>query len=303
MDNGDLVLAKLDTARFALSEAKTIQETKKILDVASAAEILAKRQKMGEEAISYATSIKVEALAQLGRMLKEMPKNEGGYAGKYAGTELVPAYDIPTLSDMGLDKKTSKLAQDIASLPDDKLEAVKKGTVAISRALQKAHVSYSNEEEEWYTPKVFIDKARLVMGSIDLDPASCEEANKVVGANKYYTREDNGLNQQWYGNIWLNPPYSYPGIVDFTNKIIGDRDNYNQLCLLVNNGTETRWLQQLLAVCDNVCFPKGRIRFWSSRGETMTAPLQGQALLYFGENSNKFNELFSDVGVVLWRNI
>lgn len=126
----DLVLAKLDTARTALAEAKTIQETKKILDVAAAAEILAKRQKLGEEAVQYATSIKVEALAQLGRMLQDNPKNTG--ARGYGKSGVTNQY--PTLEELGLDKRTSKLAQDIAALPEDKIEAVKQGVVSISKA-------------------------------------------------------------------------------------------------------------------------------------------------------------------------
>lgn len=135
----DIVLQRLNTARDALAEAKTIQETKRIVDIAAAAEILAKRQKLGEEAIQYATSIKVEALAQLGRMLKETPKNRGtrliGGSEKYSGgSKVEPPDDLPTLAEMGLDKKTSKLAQDIASLPDEQLEAVKMGVVALSKA-------------------------------------------------------------------------------------------------------------------------------------------------------------------------
>jgi N6-adenosine-specific RNA methylase IME4 len=136
MEN-DLVLVKLDIARNALVEAKTIQETKNILDVAVLAETYAKRQKLGDEAIHYATSIKVEALAQLGRMLKETVRADGGTAQKTRyekDTELEP----PTLAEMGLDKKTSKLAQDIASLPDEQLEMIKSGVMAISRATTEA---------------------------------------------------------------------------------------------------------------------------------------------------------------------
>lgn len=132
----DIVLAKLDTARKALAEAKTIQETKKILDVAAAAEILAKRQKLGEEAVQYATSIKVEALAQLGRMLKDTELNEGGRPTK-TGNKSVPVF-TPTLADLGLDKRTSKLAQDIAALPEEKIEAVKQGVLSISKSLREA---------------------------------------------------------------------------------------------------------------------------------------------------------------------
>ena len=51
--------------------------------------------------------------AQLGRMLKETPRNPGvRLAGRdIGGAILVPPSDIPTYAELGLDKKTSKLAQ------------------------------------------------------------------------------------------------------------------------------------------------------------------------------------------------
>ena len=66
----DLVIQRLDRARLALCEAKTIQDTKRIIDIASAAEVYIKRQKLSQESIDYAHDIKIEALAQLGKMLK-----------------------------------------------------------------------------------------------------------------------------------------------------------------------------------------------------------------------------------------
>lgn len=150
----DIVLQKLDTARTALAEAKTIQETKKIVDIAAAAEILARRQKLGEEAVTYATSIKVEALAQLGRMLKETPLHTGGRPTK-TGTKSVPVF--PTLEEIGLDKKTSKLAQDIASLPDEQLESVKRGVSSLHEA-QKNIKAKKREEER----KQIANKAKAI---------------------------------------------------------------------------------------------------------------------------------------------
>ena len=98
----DLVILKLDSAKRALVEAKTIQETKKILDISRAAEIYAKRQKLGEDAISYATSIKVEALRQLGMMLKETERADGGDAQRtrfQKSTESPPTFPNLALTE------------------------------------------------------------------------------------------------------------------------------------------------------------------------------------------------------------
>jgi len=117
----DVVIARLDSARTALQEAKTIQATKKIVDVAAAAEIYAKRQELGEDAIGYAHEIKTEALAQLGVLLSVMEKQSGGRGlkggGRNRGSEKEPQLNAPpTLSDLGIDKKTSMIAQQLAAL-------------------------------------------------------------------------------------------------------------------------------------------------------------------------------------------
>lgn len=146
----DLVLIKLDAARTALAEAKTIQETKQVLDIASAAEIYAKRQHLGDEAIKYATSIKVEALAQLGRMLKETPRARPAIGSIVIGNKREPMKDTerPTLEQLGLDKKTSKLAQDIAELSEEQLEKVKAGVITISKAQKQTQAEIRQKERD-----------------------------------------------------------------------------------------------------------------------------------------------------------
>jgi len=178
-------------------------------------------------------------------------------------------------------------------------ENVPNGTSSEDSLLTKGkpHVSNNSGENEWYTPPKFIESARLVMGRIDLDPASSDRANKIVKAENYYTIETNGLEQKWYGNVWLNPPYAQPLISQFSDKLTEQLPNINQACILTNNATETEWYQQMMARCDVVCFIKGRLKFIDLNGDATGAPLQGQTIMYFGENVNEFDIEFSKYGI------
>jgi hypothetical protein len=64
-----------------------------------------------------------------------------------------------------------------------------------------------SEEFEWITNRDLVDSAHLLMGQIDLDPASSAFANEYVGADKYFTPKEDGLNEEkWFGNVYLFPP-------------------------------------------------------------------------------------------------
>lgn len=174
------------------------------------------------------------------------------------------------------------------------------GNVTPSRVNEKlkAHVANNSGNNEWYTPKEYIDSARKVMGSIDLDPASSEIANKIVNAKTFYTKEDSGLNNVWFGNIWMNPPYAQPLITEFCEKIV--TESYNQAIILVNNATETKWFSMLFEKASAVCFVRGRIRFFSPDGRRGDAPLQGQAIVYVGEKTGEFVSEFKQYGQCLF---
>ena len=63
------------------------------------------------------------------------------------------------------------------------------------------------EDYEWITNRDLIDSAHLLMGRIDLDPASSKKANEYVGARDFFAPQDDGLNdQQWYGRVYVFPP-------------------------------------------------------------------------------------------------
>lgn len=129
----DAVVVSMMRASSALAQAQTIQQTKKIVDVAHAAEIYAKRQKLGEEAMGMAASIKVEALRKLGEMLKATPRAKGEIL---RGSISVPrGNDADTLAELGLTKKESAVAQKLAALPEEDFNQVRDGHVSIAKAI------------------------------------------------------------------------------------------------------------------------------------------------------------------------
>ena len=150
---------------------------------------------------------------------------------------------------------------------------------------------------EYYTPPKIIKKAKLTMGSIDLDPASCAVANKNVKAKRYFTKTQDGLSKVWMGNIWLNPPFTY-GVIDaFIDKL--QVKSYKQAVVITNNNTETKWGQKLLQLSNCVCFPKSRVKFWDKKGEYPKSPVQGQMIVGIGVDVAKFKAQFKDLGIVI----
>lgn len=164
------------------------------------------------------------------------------------------------------------------------------------------HVAHNSGNNEWYTPAEYIQAARIVMGGIDLDPASSAIANQTVQASTYFTAEDDGLRYAWDGRVWMNPPYSGDLIGRFTEKLCTHyaAGDVREAIVLVNNATETTWFQGMMVHASAVCFVRRRIKFIDTDGNPSGAPLQGQAILYMGENVDLFTACFSEFGTVLY---
>ena len=155
------------------------------------------------------------------------------------------------------------------------------------------------EGDDWCTPIEYVDAVREVLGVIDLDPATNEYGQSIIGASKFYTKQDDGLAHEWHGRVFLNPPYSVPMIDKFVSKLLAEymTGNVTEAIVLTNNSTETQWFQGLLSACQVVCFPSRRLKFWKN-GNEVFATRQGQAFFYFGA-SEKFAKVFAAFGTVL----
>lgn len=167
------------------------------------------------------------------------------------------------------------------------------------RAKRKKELAESNaRRNEWGTPVAIIEAARLVLGRIDCDPATHAAAQARVQAACYYTAADNGLGQPWHGRVFLNPPYERGLIERFVIKLLMElaAKRATEAIVLVNAQTDTVWFQYLKPVASAECYPTGRVRFLNSDGKP-GMPLVGQAILYFGDQPERFVTVFSQFGI------
>lgn len=153
---------------------------------------------------------------------------------------------------------------------------------------------------DYFTPPEIADCVRsLYDGQIDLDPASCEQANEVVGAKRIYTIEDDGLSKRWRGNIYTNPPYAAGKIPHFVEKLLNELDSgrVTQACVLLPSWTDTAAVQLAMKNSDAVLFFAGRVKFWRPDGKKGNPP-NGQMLLYYGRRKTRFRKLFQEFGLI-----
>ncbi len=165
---------------------------------------------------------------------------------------------------------------------------------------------HSSESEDYYTPAPYVEAARLVMGGIDLDPASCEEANLVVRATSIFTVANDGLSLDWFGRVWLNPPYGDHPVSNKSNQAVWSErlllayrhGRVEAAVMLVNAVTDRKWFQPLWGY--SICFTDHRIKFLTPADiEDKHQPTHGNALVYLGTDHARFSSVFKRFGPVV----
>lgn len=169
----------------------------------------------------------------------------------------------------------------------------------------KAHqLINSSQSNEWYTPTRYIEAVRQVLGAIDLDPASCEIANKIIRATRIHTVDDDGFSQSWQGRVFLNPPYGRDeedsNQARWSARLVDEYQagNVKAAILLVNAVTGEKWFSRLWDF--PVCFTDHRIKFYNMDGE-YNQPTHSNAFVYMGDDAGLFARVFCEIGVVVKR--
>lgn len=187
---------------------------------------------------------------------------------------------------------------------------------------------HSQDSPEWYTPTFIVEPARTCMGSIDLDPASHEEANILIKAKKFYTVEDDGLKQPWFGNVFINPPGADDAdgnalVPQFWLKLMEekDKDPFDQAIWVGYSLQQLQTLQVALPfgaphpLDFPICYPKARIAFVENAAKKeqrkqkclklgkkfneKSQPSHANYIVGIDVSPDKFKQVFSTIGKVV----
>lgn len=132
---------------------------------------------------------------------------------------------------------------------------------------------FLSKTDEWETPdNIFVELDKEF--EFTLDVAATTDNTKC---KKYFTKEINGLNQDWSQDIcWMNPPYSQ--ISAWMEKAYLSWLGAAEVVCLVPSRTDTKWWHNY-AMRGEIRFIKGRITFV---GGKYNAPFPSAVVIFRG---------------------
>lgn len=135
----------------------------------------------------------------------------------------------------------------------------------------------SAASDEWYTPPYIIE----ALGEFDLDPCA---AHGWRTAKEHLYKEDNGLDEEWCGRVWLNPPYSRKLVAPFIEKMAR---HGNGIALIFNRMDIALWHETIFPTADSMLILRGRLKFYRPDGSQGDSAGCGSVLLAWGEGNSR----------------
>ena len=138
-------------------------------------------------------------------------------------------------------------------------------------------VGFSSKSSEWDTPQEFFDRLNMDW-NFTLDPCATHQSAKC---KKYFTKEDDGLSQDWSGHhVFVNPPYGR-GIGEWIKKSWQESKKHNTIVvMLVPARTDTKWWHNYIMRAKEVHFLKGRLKFGEA---TNAAPFPSAGVVFHSD--------------------
>lgn len=134
-------------------------------------------------------------------------------------------------------------------------------------------VHFSSETDLWATPQDFFDKLNAAY-RFDLDVCATHDNAKCA---RYFTKDDDGLKQQWCGSVWMNPPYGREIGVWMRKAHESSLQGATVVCL-VPARTDTVWWHDW-AMRGSITFIRGRLKFGDALN---SAPFPSALVVFYG---------------------
>lgn len=134
---------------------------------------------------------------------------------------------------------------------------------------------FSSKSNEWSTPQAFYDELNKEF-NFTMDPAATKENAKC---DKYFTEEEDGLLQNWEGEVvFCNPPYGRV-IKDWVKKASEESKKPNTtVVMLIPARTDTRYFHDYIYhKVKEIRFVKGRLKFGDSKN---SAPFPSMIIVF-----------------------
>ena len=135
------------------------------------------------------------------------------------------------------------------------------------------NIMYSSNSVEWSTPDEFFKKLDEEF-NFTLDPCATELNKKC---SKFYTKEQNGLLQDWTGEtVFCNPPYG-KGVEDWVKKCYEHANSGYTAVMLIFARTDTKYFHKYIYKQFEIRFIKGRLKFGGCKN---SAPFPSMLVIF-----------------------
>jgi hypothetical protein len=159
-----------------------------------------------------------------------------------------------------------------------------------------------NSSDSWTTPAEEIELVKsLFRGHILLDPCASPDRKKWFAITNYDGKlTGDGLVDKWFGNVFINPPYSKLkewSIKGFQEYSRGKAKS--QIWLVPGRAMDTQWWDILMLFCRIFAIKNKRIKFEGAKNGAMFP----SALCYCGSDADWFAIKASSAGWSVYKRL